>query len=156
MPTIVSGPTLSVSATGTSATLVVEYSVAVSAFEVWLMSNGLVLEERIHVIGDDDGDATDRALHTFQPQRLPASAGTHARTRTVTVTTSSLNEDDKLVPVNLYPGGPTMYRRLPDTDELLARVEVAYVGLEGTARAESPIVAFDAPTPAGYTWPSVP
>ena len=94
MPTIVSGPTLSVSASGTSATLVVEYSVAVSAFEFWLMSNGLVLEERIQVIGDDDGDASARVLHTFQPQRLPATAGTHARTRHLTATTSSLNEDD--------------------------------------------------------------
>jgi len=154
MPTIVSGPTLSVSATGTSATLTVKYSVTVSAFEVWLVSNGLVLEERIQIIGDDDGDATDKVLHTFQPERLPSTAGTHARTRTLTVTTSSLNEDDRLVPVKL--GTSTLFQRMPDTDELVARVEAAYVGLEGTARAESPVVMFDAPTPAGYVLPTKP
>ena len=42
------------------------------------MSNGLVLEDRVKIIGDDDGDASDRALHTFQPQRLPGTAGTPA------------------------------------------------------------------------------
>ena len=136
MPSITS---LSLSLTTPAAltvTLSVSYTVNLSAAERFLADHGLGFVERIQIIGDDFGEASDLVLHTFPSQLIAFAPGQSvvARSRQITVTRSSLNEDPGPVP------GPTSPFPQPNPDELFARVEIPYVGLNSTpARADSAV-----------------
>jgi hypothetical protein len=104
-----------------------------------LAANGLIFEERIQIIGDDPGELSDVTLHTFQSQVIPVSAGSGDlavnRSRSLTVAGGTLNEDPggtRIPPSNPFP--------TPNSDEIFARIEVTYVGLNaGPARTDSPV-----------------
>lgn len=136
MPTITN---LALSITTTSplstVTLGVTYTVTFSAVERYLADHGLGFVERIQIIGDDPGEASDLVLHTL-PSQLIALAPAQVvvtRARQITVTRGSLNEDPGPTP------GPGPIH-LPNADELFARVEIPYVGLgSAPARADSPV-----------------
>jgi hypothetical protein len=139
MPTI-SNLTLAVTGNSWSdITLAVDYTVTFSPVELFLASNGLAFQERIQIVGDDPGDATDVVLHTFQAQSIPAAPGSVKRSRSITVKSGTLNED----PGNVYTQGGSWggwAPSRPDADELFARVEVAYVGLNpGSVTADSAV-----------------
>lgn len=125
--------------TWTDFTLDVSYTVSFSPLERFLAANGLSFEERIQIVGDDAGDATDVVLHTFQAQAIPAAPGAINRKRSITVSSGTLNEDPGRIPTNGGGlGGWTTTK--PDADEILARVEVGYIGLStGPLRVDSPV-----------------
>ena len=135
MPSI-SGATLSLSGSAwANVTLDVTYTATFSSVERFLAANGLIFEERIQIIGDDPGELSDVTLHTFQSQVIPVSAGSGDlavnRSRSLTVAGGTLNED---------PGGTGFPFPIPNSDEIFARIEVAYVGLNaGPARTDSPV-----------------
>jgi hypothetical protein len=135
MPSI-SGATLSLSGSAwANVTLDVTYTATFSSVERFLAANGLIFEERIQIIGDDPGELSDVTLHTFQSQVIPVSAGSGDlavnRSRSLTVAGGTLNED---------PGGTGIPFPIPNSDEIFARIEVAYVGLNaGPARTDSPV-----------------
>jgi hypothetical protein len=129
--------TFSISAatpTASSRTLQVSYTAVFSPIEQFLAGNGLQFEERIQIVGDDPGEASDQVLHALPPELIAPPAGQQAvaRTRQITVARSSLNEDPGSTPVT--PGSPFS---LPNVDEVFARVELAYVGLAPSMRADS-------------------
>lgn len=119
-------------------TLDVAYTVQRTDVERFLGDHGLGFEERIRIIGDDPGEATDQVMHTFATQLIAFAPGelVATRSRQITVPRSSLNED---------PGGRSTipgqsFPTTPNPDQLFARVEVAYVGLSTPpATAESPV-----------------
>jgi len=126
MPTI-SNVTFSISSRDfTNVTLDVGYTIQRTALERFLGDHGLAFEERIRIIGDDPGEATDQVMHALAAQQVPFPAGelVATRTRQVTVPKSSLNEDPGMrrVPGQTFP-------TMPNPDQLFARVEVGYVGL---------------------------
>lgn len=136
---------LGVSGSGWSdVTLTVTYSAGISPVELFLLQNGLKLEERIQIIGDDPGDSTDVVLHTFQSQVIVVWPGQTkvARSRQIVVARGTLNED----PATSGGGGWGGWNwPVPDPDELLARVEIVYVGLSmGPVRADSPVQTISA------------
>lgn len=145
MPTI-TGCTLGVSGQlWSDVTLTVTYTLTLSALELHLAEHGLGLEERIRIIGDDEGTATDVVLHTFQAQPVPVVAGqaTYARSRQIVVRGSTLDEDPATPGWGGGWGGWVPPVQQPD--ELVAHVDVAYVGLStGTAGADSPVVTVNA------------
>lgn len=79
-------------------TINVTYNAGINPLERHLGANGLILRERIAVIGvDPPGGTTGALLHNFPAQDLPVTAGggsqTLARNRSMTVTRASLQED---------------------------------------------------------------
>jgi hypothetical protein len=119
-------------------TLQVSYTAVFSPIEQFLAGNGLQFEERIQVIGDDSGEATDQPLHALPPELIALQAGQQAvaRTRQIVVASGSLDEDPGSTPI--APGSPIS---LPNVDEVFARVEIAYVGLAPSTRADSVVIA---------------
>jgi hypothetical protein len=118
---------------GSPVTLDVSYSATFSVIERFLADNGLGFEERIQIIGDDPGEATDLVLHTLSSQMIVLAPGQLVvnRSRQITVARGSLNED---------PGGTGTPFPFPNVDELFARVEIHYAGLiSGPSRADSPV-----------------
>jgi hypothetical protein len=139
MPSI-SETRLAISGSWGTVTLTVTYTATLSALEVHLAEHGLGFEERIQIIGDDPGTETDVILHALQPELIPLIGGqtTVLRSRQISVARASLNEDPAV------PGGTSPYP-LPQPDELLARIEVAYVGLSTEpATADSPVITITA------------
>jgi hypothetical protein len=98
-------------------TLVVSYNATFGPVERHLAAHGLVFEERITVIGEDPGRATDLVLHEFPVETIPVTAGTEPltvrRQRTMTVGRVSLREDFE----------PFAH------DEIDCRIDVAAIGL---------------------------
>lgn len=88
----------------------VSFSVQRTALERFLGEHGLEFEERIWIMADDPGVASDQVMHTFTSQLIAFAPGELVATRARQVT----------VP--------------PRADQLFARVEVRYVGI-GTPRA---------------------
>ena len=78
---------------GNNVTINVAYTAIFSAFDRFLAQNGLRFRERIRVIGEDPGTATDRILHTFPGENISVTGGTIPRNRSLTVTRASLQED---------------------------------------------------------------
>jgi len=137
MPTI-SNLTFAISSRDFSnVTLDVAYTVQRTTLERFLGDHGLGFEERIRIIGDDPGEATDQVMHAlpsvligFEPGELVAT-----RARQVTVPRSSLNEDPGM---RQLPG--QSFPTTPNPDQLFARVEVGYVGLSTPpTTADSPV-----------------
>jgi|GEM_PF-2437676 len=122
---------------GSTVTLDVSYSAKFSALERFLADHGLGFDERIQIIGDDPGEATDLLLHTFPSQMITLAPGQLlvTRSRQITVPRGSLNEDPG------GGGGPSPWPPWPpNVDELFARVEILYAGLSsGPSRADSPV-----------------
>src|SRR4051812_11227975 len=135
MPSIAS-LTLSIAApTFQTVTLSVTYTAKFSAIEEFLADHGLGFEERIQIVGDDPGEASDVVLHTFPSQLITLTPGQLLvnRARQITVARSSLNEDPGVEP------GPGPFH-LPAADELFARLEIPYVGLNSAPiRADSAV-----------------
>ena len=127
---------ISAAASASTRTLRVGYTAVFSPIEQFLAGNGLQFEERIQIIGDDLGEATDQVLHALPPELIapPAGQATVARIREITVSRSSLDEDPGSTPVS--PGSPL---KLPNPDEVFARVELAYVVLAPSTRADSAV-----------------
>ena len=119
----------------TNVTLDVAYTVQRSALERFLGEHGLGFDERIQIVGDDPGEVTDQVLHTFPAEVVVFAPGelVASRSRRITVRRSSLNEDPGTRP-SLNPG--QFFPSLPNPDQLFARVEVRYVGLD-TVRVSS-------------------
>jgi hypothetical protein len=114
-------------------TIAVTYTATFSAVETYLAERGLSFAERIQIIGDDPGTVSDVVIYAFPPAPITLTAGqtTVQRSRQATVPGAALNEDPAT-------GSPFP---IPQPDEILARVELAYVGLSnGPATAESPVV----------------
>jgi hypothetical protein len=94
----INGANLTLTTVGNNVTVNVTYTAGINALEHFLMQNGLVLQERIAVLGvDPPGSTTGAILHNFPAQALPVPAGagpqTIARNRSLTVTRASLQED---------------------------------------------------------------
>ncbi len=102
---------------GSNVTIRVTYNAVFSPFERKLAELGLVFRERIRVIGEDPGTATDIVLHAFPSQNYPVTAGAGSlsvpRSREMTVSRASLQEDVGL----------------GDADEIRARIEIQAIGL---------------------------
>jgi hypothetical protein len=96
MPSI-TNQTMTVQLAGTNVTIAVTYNANFSAFDRFLAQGGLRFRERIRVIGEDPGTATDMILHTFPLQNIPVTSGTTPltvpRSRSLTVPRASLQED---------------------------------------------------------------
>lgn len=140
MPTI-TDTRLTVSGAGWtgSVTLTVTYTATFSALENHLAEHGLGFEERIQIIGDDAGTETDVILHTFEPNAiaLPVGVTTMPRSRQISVSGGSLNED----PASPGGWGSGWNPPVPQPDELVARIQLSYVGLSTEpAIADSPVV----------------
>lgn len=143
MPTI-SGCTLALAGQmWADVTLTVSYTLTLTALELHLADHGLAFEERVQVVGDDEGTATDVVLHTFQSQTIPVTTGqsTYSRTRQLTVDAGTLDED----PATPGGGWGGWVPRVPQPDELVAHVEIRYVGLGPvTTTADSPVLTVNA------------
>ena len=124
MPTI-ANQTLKLQVTGDNVTIDVTYNANFSAFERFLAQGGLRFRERIRVIGDDAGTATDMILHTFPPQNISVTSGTTPltvpRSRSLTVTRASLQEDVG-----------------SDDDEIECTIEIIPLDLPEVATATTP------------------
>jgi hypothetical protein len=141
--------TLQPSAAGVTVT--VAYAVTFSAIETFLMQSGLVIEERIQLFGVDDAPAGLTALWTTRPEPLVLPPGDKVLTRTRTFDMPRLSlQEDPTQPrywyVPDYSGDVWWphYKRvligyLPDDDELLARVQLTYAGLETLTEVDTPI-----------------
>lgn len=114
---------LTLTTVGSNVTINVKYNAVFTPFERHLASNGLHFHERIRVIGEDPGTATDIVLTSFPAFHFPVTAGagnqTIPRNVSKTVTRASLQED---------PG-------LGDADEIRCRIEIAPVGMPTTLTA---------------------
>jgi hypothetical protein len=146
----VSGNSSSSAWTSANVTLNVAYTATFSTIERFLAANGLVFEERIQIVGDDPGEATDKVMYTFPAEGLQIAAGTGnltvSRNRSITVSDGVLDEDPDVVRYPSQPGGWPRLVWNPDADELFARVEVAYVGLNPhQVRADSPVRTLSTP-----------
>jgi hypothetical protein len=89
----------------------------------------------IQIIGDDPGEASDVVLHTFPSELIALAPGQLVvdRARQITVARSSVNEDPGGEP------GPGPFHP-PNADELFARVEILYAGLNSAPfRADSAV-----------------
>lgn len=127
-------------------TLTVSYVLTLTPLELYLAEHGLGFEERVQLVGDDEGTSTDVVLHTFQSQLLPVAPGqaTYVRTRQVTVRGGTLNEDPA-TPGWSGGGWGGWAPAVPQPDELVAHVEVVYVGMGAlTTSAHSPVLTVHA------------
>jgi hypothetical protein len=111
-------PNLTLTTVDGNVTINVTYSAVINPLERFLEASGLVLRERIAVIGvDPPGGTTGTVLHNFPAQDLPVTPGagsqTIARNRSLTVTRQSLQED---------PG-------LGDDDEIRCRITIDVLNL---------------------------
>ena len=131
-------------------TVTVSYTATFSPIEIGLLQSGLVIEERIHLFGVDEQPAGLTPLWTSQPEALvlPSGGTTVTRTRGFTLPRMSLQEDTaKPLYLDLpdYSSGVWWKTKrvfagyLPDDDEVLARVQLSYVGLQSTSEADAPI-----------------
>ena len=116
-----------ISVTLPNATLNLTYRVDFSAFEHFLATNGLVFNERIRIVGEDPGTATDITLGYFPINGIPIPAGagpiTITRNRSFTLLRSSLQED---------PG-------LGDNDEISLEIQIIPVGMPAISTAKTNI-----------------
>jgi len=106
---------------GNNVTINVAYTAIFSAFDRFLAQNGLRFRERIRVIGEDPGTATDRILHTFPAENISVTSGTIPRNRSLTVTRASLQEDVG-----------------SDDDEIDCTIEIIPVDLPAVVTATTP------------------
>ncbi|MFJ8787305.1 hypothetical protein [Streptomyces sp. NPDC102476] len=117
MPTVTNA-NLTLTTVDKNTTIQVTYSANFSAFERRLAKLGLVFRERIRVIGvDPPGSTTGTVLANFPAVDLPVTDGgtpqTIPRTRSITVSRASLQEDSGL----------------GDNDEIRCRIRIAALGL---------------------------
>ena len=135
MPTI-QNQSLTLQAVGGGIQVTVSYLASFSPIEVFLMANGLVVEERIHLIGDDEVQAGGGPVYSSPPAPVaPApNAVQLTRTRQLDLLRAQLQEDPSQ-PIYRWitwsPGQlPIRYivGYTPDDDELRARVELTYAG----------------------------
>jgi len=119
-------------------TLHVTFTIALSPIERFLVDNGLTFTEDVRIIGDDAGVATDAVIHAF-PQEVfapPPGVTEVARSRQLVVGRAALNEDPSVLRA-LWLGNRQITYSVPDADEILARVDLAPVGLDLTTGAEA-------------------
>jgi hypothetical protein len=116
MPTT-NNRTQTLATVGSNVMIRVTYNAVFSPLERHLAANGLIFRERIQVIGEDPGTATDLLLHNFPLENIPVPAGVVppivSRNRSITVPRASLQED---------PG-------LGDADEIRCSIEITPIGL---------------------------
>jgi len=107
-------------------TINVTYNAVFSTLDRHMAANGLTFQERIRVIGQDPGAATDLILHTMPLQNIPVSAGvgslTVARNRSITVQRSTLQEDPAL----------------GDDDEISCEITIRPIGLPVEVTGSTP------------------
>ena len=109
---------LTLTVVGNNVTVNVTYNAVINRLERFLVPNGLVLTERIAVIGvDPPFGTTGTILHNFPAQNLPVTAGgvpqIIARNRSMVVSRASLQEDVGL----------------GDADEIRCRITIDVVNL---------------------------
>jgi hypothetical protein len=125
MPSI-SGQTLTLTTVNNDVTVDVTYNATFSPIDRFLGSNGLVFQERITVVGEDAGTATDVNLHTFPFQNIAVSAGgaplVVPRTRSITKPRGTFQEDSAA----------------GDNDEIDCRIEIVPIGLPATVSGTTP------------------
>jgi hypothetical protein len=147
MPTI-QNPSMTLQPSPAGVRLTVSYSATFSAIEVFLMQNGLIVEERIHLIGDDEAVAGGAPVWTSPPEPLVLGSGEMvvARTRQFDLPRAAAQEDPtrpKYVYFNnggVWWGGGSpqiLVGYTPDDDELLARVELSYAGIDLSTLADT-------------------
>lgn len=146
MPTI-QNQTMTLQPNGTGVRVTVSYLATFSPVELFLMSNGLVVDERIHLVGDDEVAGGGGPVYTSpsEPVAPPSGATQLSRTRQLDLPRASLQEDPS-EPIYKYiswgPGQPPIRYQIgstPNDDELIARVELTYAGLAPQTRADSAI-----------------
>jgi hypothetical protein len=112
MPAI-SNPQLDTVIIDNDVTLTVTYVAGFTTLERHLAEHGLSFQERLVVVADAPTGGPDPALAQFPLQQIPATSGSVARTRTLTVSRSVLNEDPQ-------PG---------NNDEIHVRIEIVPIGM---------------------------
>jgi hypothetical protein len=115
---------LTLTTVGNNVTINVTYNAGINPLERFLEANGLVLVERIAVIGvDPPNSTTGTVLHNFPPETLPVTPGGGVqnipRNRSITVSRASLQED---------PG-------LGDNDEIRGRIVIDALNLPADVTA---------------------
>jgi hypothetical protein len=141
MPTI-QNPTLKLTkAFGTSPVRVdVAYVVTFSPVELFLLANGLVIQERIHLIGDDEAASGGAPVYSTPPEPLAPGPGEVQITRTkqLSLSKGQLDEDPGTAPLNWGGFNGTTFTT-PNADELIARIELNYVGLTARTQADTAV-----------------
>ncbi len=105
-------PQLAVTLSGTNVTINVTYTAVFTLFELFLAANGLIFREEIRIIGEDPGVGTDVVLHTLPIENVSATSSGAPRSRSITVSRQSLQEDIG-----------------SDNDEITCEVTVTPIGL---------------------------
>jgi hypothetical protein len=126
MPTIFTSPApnLTLTTTGSTTRVRVQYSVYFSALERFLAGNGLTFREIIQVMGiDPPGSTTGIVLAVFPVQNIPVPAGTGA----VTV---ARDRSDLEVPRNALQEDP-----IGDSDEIRCKIIIQPIGLPAEVSA---------------------
>lgn len=111
---------------GDNVTIRVTYNAVFSPLERHLAAKGLIFQERIQVIGEDVGTATDQILRTFPLVNISVSEGagylTVPRDREITVPRALLQEDTGL----------------GDADEIRCKIEITPIGMPAVVSAFTP------------------
>lgn len=146
MPTI-QNQSMTLQPNGTGVRVTVTYTATFSPVEQFLMANGLLVEERIHLVGDDEAAAGGPPVYTSPAETVaPAPRSNQlVRTRHLDLPRASLQEDPS-EPIYKYyswgPGQPPVKIQVgstPNDDELLARVELSYAGLTTQTQADTAV-----------------
>lgn len=115
MPSI-NNANLTLTTVGENTTIQVTYNAVFTPLDGFLETHGLKFRERIQVIGvDPSGSFSGTSLRNFPAQTInvPRAGGTIARSRSLTVTRASLQED----------------AGLGDNDEIRCRIQIAPDGI---------------------------
>ena len=145
MPTI-QNLTMSLQPVGGGVHVTVNYRADFSPIELFLIANGLVVEERIHFIGDDEATAGGNPVYSSSPEPIaPGPNENHLlRNRQLELPRAQLQEDPSR-PIYRYitlPNRPPIRYIVgytPDDDELHARVELKYAGFMPQSLADTPL-----------------